>query len=429
VALAAVAVTVGAVVLSGCVVIQSESALQTNVIGNSITVTTTVCASQATAAAPCNSGGNSGKLIVPGSSAPGQLLIGYRIPVGVTAPATLTTSVPSTDENGAPITVTLTLAQSAQYAAGLTSLAPPPAGTQWVGYASDVRNYAWTGPQSVVLTPTFGLPDGFAGTFSWRTVVGFRAKVFVDQNIPISCPGPFPGISFVNPALTQLPSVCVDFPDAGTINGPPSSYATGNLSIVAPATPTVSAGSSVTLGFTGLFSGSNPTGGVFAVAATTTIPGITANVTPTFAPAADSSNPLTVSFAVPASTRIGTYDVTVSATVGGLTRTGTGHITVKASASSAAAGSKAKLTSSVKTTTLRVARKTGIPVTLKLSRASTISLIALQTKPKVSVTVHKKLKAGKKIVVLVKSAKLHKGKVTITFKGGGVTRVMTTTLR
>jgi hypothetical protein len=429
VALSAVAVTVGAIVLSGCVVIQSESALQTNVIGNSITVTTTLCASQAAAAAPCNGNGNSGKAVVPGASAPGQLLVGYRIPVGVTAPATLTTSVPSTDENGAPITVSLTLAQNAQYAAGLTSLLPPPAGTQWVGYASDIRNYTATGPQSVVLTPTFGLPDGFAGPFTWRTVVGFRAKVFVDQSIPISCPAPFPGTSYVSPALTQLPSVCVDSPDAATINGPPSSYATGNLSIVAPATPTIPAGSSVSLGFTGLFSGSNPTGGVFAVAASTTIPGVTPSVTPTFAPGPDSSNPLAVSFAVPATTHVGTYDVTVSATVGGLTRTGTGHITVKAPAASAAsAGKKAKLTSSVKTTTLKVARKTGIPVTLKLSRASSISLIALQTKPKVSITVHKKLKRGKKIVVLIKSAKLHKGKVTITFKGGGVTRVLTTTL-
>ena len=55
--------------------------------------------------------------------------------------------------------------------------------------------------------------------------------------------------------------------------------------------------------------------------------------------------------------------------------------------------------------------------------------MALQAKPKVSVTVRKTLKAGKKTVVLVKSAKLHKGKVTITFKGGGLTRIITTTLK
>ncbi len=57
-ALTAVAVVVGAIVLSGCVVIQSESAVQANVIGNSVTVTTVLCASNASSAAPCNSPGN-----------------------------------------------------------------------------------------------------------------------------------------------------------------------------------------------------------------------------------------------------------------------------------------------------------------------------------------------------------------------------------
>ena len=170
---------------------------------------------------------------------------------------------------------------------------------------------------------------------------------------------------------------------------------------------------------------------MFAVAASTTLPGVTPAVTPTFAPAANSSNPLVVTFAIPAATPVGTYDVTVSATVAGLTRSGVGHITVKAPVKSTASAttSSAKLSSSVKATTVKVARKTGIPLTFTLSKASSISIVALQAKPKVSVTVHKALKAGKKTVVLVKSAKLHKGKVTITFKGGGLTRIITTTLK
>ena len=57
-ALTAVAVVVGAIVLSGCVVIQSESAVQANVIGNSVTVTTVLCASNASSPPPCNSPGN-----------------------------------------------------------------------------------------------------------------------------------------------------------------------------------------------------------------------------------------------------------------------------------------------------------------------------------------------------------------------------------
>jgi hypothetical protein len=432
VAVAAVAVTVGAIVLSGCVVIQSESASQANVIGNSITITTTLCASQAAAAPPCNSPGLSNKYAVSNptgtpASAPGQLLLGYRIPVGVTAPATIATSVASVDENGAPITVPLTLTQDASYAAGLTAILPPPGGTAWIGYVSAFNQYKQNGPQSVVVAPTFGLPDGFTAPFTWRTVVGYRSNFF--QNQAVTCPNGFPGASTPVPGQS---SVCVDFPDPGTIQGAPSVYPTGSLAIAPPATPTLTAGSSATLAFTGVFTGANPAGGVFAVGASTTIPGVTPSVTPTFAPPANSSNPLTVTFAVPASTPVGTYDVTVSATIAGITRSGVGHITVKAPVKSVVTAvtgsSKAKLTSSVKKTTLKAARKTGIPLTLTLSRASSISVVALQTKPKVSVTVKKQLKANKKTVILIKSKRLHKGKVTITFKGGGLTRTFTTKL-
>ena len=82
--------TVGAIVLSGCVVIQSESALQANVIGNSVTVTTALCASQPAAAAhvPATQQQLERRPSGRAASSPGQLLVGYRIPVGVTAPAT-----------------------------------------------------------------------------------------------------------------------------------------------------------------------------------------------------------------------------------------------------------------------------------------------------------------------------------------------------
>jgi hypothetical protein len=426
-AVSAVAVTVGAIILSGCVVIQSESALQAGVIGNSVTVTTVICASQAAAAAPCNSPGLSSKYAVSGPNATqdGQLLVGYRIPAGVAAPATISTTAPTTAPDGSPAIATLTLTQSPSYTAGLAAIAPAPAGTVWVGYISERERYAAAGQQSVTITPTFTLPAGFTGAFTWRTVVGYRPATITGD---VTCPGGFPGI-MSSPIPGQV-GACVDFPDAGTINGPPSSYQLGDLAIQAPPTPTIAAGSSAAINFTGLFTGLNPAGGVFAVAASTTIPGVTPTVTPTFAPLANSSNPLTVSFAIPAATPVGTYDVTVSATVAGITRSGTGHVTVKApikSTASATTGS-ARLSASVKKTTLKVARKTGIPITFTLSKASAVSVVALQAKPKVSVTVKKSLKAGKKTVVLVKSARLHKGKITITFKGGGLTRVITTTL-
>ncbi len=423
-ALAAVAVIVGAIVLSGCVVIQSESAVQANVIGNSVTVTTVLCASSASAAAPCNSPGNYNQNAGPGAT--GQLLVGYRIPAGVTAPPTIVSNVPSVDENGSPITVPVTFTQSPTYSAGLTSLLPPPGGTFWVGYESETQNYTPTGPQTLTLAPSFGLPAGFVGPFNWRTVVGFRHKIFTGT--PVSCPAPFPGVSYPSPALTTLPSVCVDYPDLATINGPPSSLATGDLAITPP-TAKFAAGASASMAFVAVLTGGNPTSGAFSATVATTVPGVTPTITPAaFTPGPNSQNPLTVSFSVPASTPVGTYDVTVTATVAGQARSATGHITVTPSAKALAAAA-AKLTSKLKTTTLKAARKTGIALTLTLSKKSAVSLVGIQTKPKVSVTVKKTLKAGKKTIVLIKSKKFHKGKVTITFKGGGLTKVFVTTLK
>ena len=428
VAMTAVAVVVGAIVLSGCVVIQSESATQSNVIGSSITIATTICASNAAAAAPCNSGGNANAYPVANTTSPGQLLVGYRIPVGVTAPATITTTVPSTDGDGNPITATLTLTQNAAYAAGLTSILPPPAGTAWVGYLSEVENYATSsGPQAATFSPTFTLPAGFASPFTWRTVVGFRSYYFSHQGLDVSCPGAVGSTGTQTPVPGQT-STCVDYPDPGTANTS-NSMPVADLSITPPATPTVAAGGSVSMNFAALFSGGVAAASPFANVVTTTIPGVTPAATPaSFAPAASSQTNLGVSFAVPAATAPGTYDVTLTSTVDGISRATTGHVTVTLPKAEASAAAAAKLTLAVKKTTLKAARKTGVSLTVTLSKKSAVSLVAIQAKPKVSVTVKKTLLKGKKTTLIVKSTKFHKGKLTITFKGGGVTRVTTLTL-
>jgi hypothetical protein len=434
VALVAAAVVAGAIVLSGCVVIQSESAVQGNVIGNTITVTSTFCTSNAAAAAPCNSGGNSGKFPPSEATASnaGQLMVGYRIPAGVTAPPTIATTVTAPDQGGNPVPTPVTFTFDPNYTSGLGGLLGAPAGTQWVGYVSQVGSWTAAGQQSIALSPTFTLPAGFTGTFSWRTVVGYRAKIFSDMNAPVQCPAPFPGVSYVNPALTSQPSVCVDSPDAATINGPANPLAVADLAIAPPATPTVTQGGTATLTFSAAFSGGVAAAAPFAAAASTTVPGATAAITPAgFQPGPGAATPLTVSFAVPASAPAGTYDVGVSATVAGITRVATGHVTVitkAAAAAAAAATKKATATVSVKKTSLKVARKTGITLTITVSKASATSLVALQAKPKVSVTVKKTVKAGKKTTYVVKSKKFHKGKVTLTIKGGGLTKTATTTL-
>jgi hypothetical protein len=430
-ALIAAAVVVGAIVLSGCVVIQSESASQTNVIGNSITVTSTFCTSNASSAAPCNSGGNTGKFPPTQATASnsGQLMVGYRIPAGVVAPPTIATTVTTTDQNGNPTPTTVTFTYDGNYTTGLVGLLGQPAGTVWAGYVSQLGTWSASGPQAIALAPTFTLPPGFTGPFTWRTVVGFRAKIFADQNQPVTCPAPFPGTVVL---ATIFQSTCVDSPDLATINGPANALATSDLAIAAPATPSVGQGGTATLTFSAAFAGANPAAGVFAATASTTVPGATAAITPAnFAPVSSSTTPLTVTFAVPAATPPGTYDVGVTATIAGIQRTAVGHVTVitKAAAAAAqAAAHKATATVSVKKTSLKVARKKGIALTIMLSKASATSLVALQAKPKVSVTVRKSLKAGKKTTFLVKSKRFHKGKVTLTFKGGGITRTARTTL-
>ena len=189
--------------------------------------------------------------------------------------------MPTIDQLGNPTTTTVDFTASAGYAAGLSAIAPPPAGSYWVGYVSDVNAYATSsGPQSIALSPTFTLPDGFVGPFTWRTVVGYRSTYFKNQDV--TCPGAFPGAQ--TPIVGQT-SLCVDFPDAGTINGPPSALATGSLSIVPPATVSVAAGGTASMTFAALFAGDNPSAGVFGATVATTLPGVMPAIAPAqFAP-------------------------------------------------------------------------------------------------------------------------------------------------
>ena len=184
------------------------------------------------------------------------------------------------------------------------------------------------------------------------------------------------------------------------------------------------------MAFVAVLTGGNPTSGAFSAAVATTVPGVTPTITPAaFTPGPNSQNPLTVSFSRACEhARRYLRRHGRPPPCAGQARSATGHITVTPSAKALAAAA-AKLTSKLKTTTLKAARKTGIALTLTLSKKSAISLVGIQTKPKVSVTVKKTLKAGKKTIVLIKSKKFHKGKVTITFKGGGLTKVFVTTLK
>ena len=312
IAVAAVAVTVGAIILSGCVVIQSESALQGNVIGNTRDGHHGALREQQAAAPPCNCRGDYEQV----RASRRRLRDRQRRARCSSATASRSASPRrrrSRRRRRPPTrTATPSRARSRSRRArrtrpASTAIVPPPAGTAWVGYVSDASATARRRAAAVVtLAPTFTLPAGFTGPFTWRTVVGYRPATSRASDVTL------PGCRSRASRRRRFRTVCVDFPDAGhdlTARRTPCRSAIS--SITAPATPTIAAGSTVALSFTGLFTGGNPTGAVFAVAASTTIPGVTPTVTPTFAPAANSSNPLSVSLTIPRSTPAGTYDVTV----------------------------------------------------------------------------------------------------------------------
>ncbi len=189
--------SVGAIVLSGCVVIQSESATQANVIGNSVTVTTALCASQAAAAAPCNSHGNSSQAAVERPERERLRPAARRLPHpggrhragddhhdgAVDGPRT-----------AAPSTATLTLTQSPSYTAGLNAH-PAACPRHAVGrlHLRGTRTTPSTGPQSV----DHHADVHAAGRLHRAVHVahGRRLPVVVLRPGDVTCPAPFPGVT------------------------------------------------------------------------------------------------------------------------------------------------------------------------------------------------------------------------------------------
>src|SRR2546421_10692900 len=107
--------------MSGCVVIQSQSSSQLNLIGP-VQITTTACFS---GQPRCSDNGNSGFAFGSGSSSD-EALLGYRIPVAAQAPQTVSSTA------GEPVTFN----QDASYTSELQRLDPAPPTLKWVGYRS-----------------------------------------------------------------------------------------------------------------------------------------------------------------------------------------------------------------------------------------------------------------------------------------------------
>ena len=311
--LAATALVVVAVLLSGCFVITSETPGQLGVIGD-VEIATTTCASSGPPpdGALCP-GGNS---VWPPFT---NYLLAYRIKDGVGAPNT----VPAVSGNS------MTFHLDKAYSDSLTTVAPPPAGEHWVGYRSDL--YPPSDGDST-FKPHFKLPQSngkpFQGPFTYRTVTGFIYDNSPGSNDPVVC---------ANPPTSQGPlnsnssySYCIDSPSGPTAYQTDQDVPTRDLAVTSTGNGSVRQNESGQVPFSAEFAGTADPSASFQISASTNAPGVT--VTPstaTFEPATDSTTAINVKADVSPTTPVGTYDVTLVASLpNGAERRATGKLTV-----------------------------------------------------------------------------------------------------
>ena len=309
--------------LSGCLVIQSEVTTQLNFVGN-VQVDTTFCSSDSSIASTCPDLGAGGVA----ASGTGQAMVAYRIPVGATAPTTITS-----------VSTLVTVTQNASYSSELTRRFPPPATQKWVGYVSNPQTFNTAGVLAFELLPEFTLPgaaDGgpFVTPFLYRTVSGIRrAEPPALTTRPVVCGATTTDIFSDSWDFGGGPvptTTCFDSPSVATI---PTNVtrSTRDLGVIAGgSSATTAPGATAQLPFTLKYSGTATAGANFSITASTTLPGAVpqpslGNLTPP----TDSSTQAFVNILVPAGATPGTYDVTLTASLAnGQTRIGVGKLTV-----------------------------------------------------------------------------------------------------
>jgi hypothetical protein len=143
----------------------------------------------------CDADGGAGDPWGCGVTADGQLMVGFRVPLGSDGPDSFTTDAHEAH-----------FERSASYTQALQTRFPAPADEHWVGYISDVRTLV---PGAGAEQPTgihveFSLPQR-DGPFRWRWVVGFRAVKKGQATAPVDC-GDYSGICFDSPPESVVPT-------------------------------------------------------------------------------------------------------------------------------------------------------------------------------------------------------------------------------
>jgi hypothetical protein len=317
-----VGLLVSAVLLGGCVSIQSVTSAQQDVVGK-VRLTLTVCATgfdngddpdpEEEDHPGCSVAlGNYTAYPYPGDGDSYQLLLAIRVPVGTGVPETVfATPVPAPPASG-----TITARRDVGYESAIQAALPPPPGTQWVGYLSDPYDFSDGADnvpaQSSQVVVDLSLPptaDGgpFVGPLQVRPVVGARQVLpgTLAADRPVDC-GTSPFTS--SDDLT----VCVDSPAPVVISGAPYNAQTRDFGIVA-GNATASAGQTVSLPFGVRGAGALPAGLTVALTATTTLPGAGAEPSVPSAPLSNGSDTrVTVPVTIPADAAAGDYDVVLT---------------------------------------------------------------------------------------------------------------------
>jgi len=339
-----VALFVSAVVLGGCVSIQSISSEQQDIVGK-LRLTLTVCASGADDGPGgdedhpgCLDTGNSGfqagkgpggvQLVTPTQT---QILLGLRVPVGTGVPPLLS----ATPTPAPPAVGTMVLRRNGSYEAALQAAVPAPPGSTWVGYLSDRYPFDDGGvdvdAQSAGLTVDLDLPRGdnggpFVGPLAVRPVVGVRAVASFPDDTPVEC-GDDP---FQVQIGSNAPTICIDSPTAVQV-GTSFNFPTRDFGVLA-GKATASPGQTVTLPFNVRGAGALPAGLTAALSATTNLPGV-GGVTPSVPSAAlsnGSDTRVTVPVTIPKAAGPGVFDVSVTGRLdNGQARTGVAKLTVR----------------------------------------------------------------------------------------------------
>jgi hypothetical protein len=305
--------------LTGCVAIKTETS-STRLPGV-VTLNVSICGSQREDGSACIPDTGDGTLrpnTAEGDSGPdaltnttglvGQILVGFRVPEGTTAP----------DQFVSPDGEAFT--RSASYSADLAADRSAPAGFQWIGYTSSSIAPA-AGASLTHFSVELGLPAGpggapFAGPFRWRVIAGVRL-VNGNAGAPVVC---------------DAHSDCYDSPPASALFTH-LTQAVSDFRVLPGAGATAAPGQSATVSFPVRYTdgaGFGPQ--TLALSASSGLPGAAPPSVPaTLAIAPGASPSVAATVTVPPGTPPGTYPVTLAAADGTpdpVTRSNTATVTV-----------------------------------------------------------------------------------------------------